>query len=183
MKRIGDWIQTYTGVIFYPLDPRPEEINIEDIAHSLSLQCRFAGHCREHYSVAQHSIIVAQNLPNELRLWGLLHDASEAYLVDLPRPIKRWCDMGRMYCEYEAALMRCVCERFNLAFEEPAEVKRMDTVLLVTEKRDLMTSEPKPWEDTETPLSRHIRPIPSSDAERLFLSVYDSLIQRKGTTA
>jgi uncharacterized protein len=182
MRRTGDWIQTYTGGIFYPLDPRPDEINIEDIAHSLSLQCRFSGHCREHYSVAQHSVILAENLPEELRLWGLLHDASEAYLVDLPRPIKRSCDMGRMYREYEAALMRCVCERFNLPVEEPAEVKRMDTVLLMTEKRDLMTPEPKPWEDTEAPLSTRIRPISSSSAERLFLSVYRLLI-KKGAAA
>ena len=95
-ERVGDWIQTMSGVIFYPLDPRPEEIRIEDIAHALSHQCRFAGHCREFYSVAEHSVRVSRELPQEFMLWGLLHDASEAYLVDLPRPIKRWSAMGRL---------------------------------------------------------------------------------------
>ena len=87
--RKGDWIQTFTGRAFYVLDPRPEDVDIEDIAHALSMQCRFAGHCREFYSVAQHSVTASWLVPPEDALWGLLHDAAEAYVVDLPRPIKR----------------------------------------------------------------------------------------------
>ena len=112
--RIGDWMCTASGVTFYPLDPRPEEIRIEDIAHSLALQCRFAGHCREFYSVAEHSVRGAQALRSigatvAMQAAFLLHDASEAYAVDLPRPIKR---MMPNYKAMEKALER-VCYRIS----------------------------------------------------------------------
>lgn len=87
-ERKGDWIQTYTGRQFWPLDPKPEEVCIEDIAHALSQQCRYAGHTIRFYSVAQHSVEIALRVPRAAALWGLLHDAAEAYLVDLPRPVK-----------------------------------------------------------------------------------------------
>src|SRR5271165_7548492 len=89
-NRKGDWIQTYTGRVMYPLDPRPEEINIIDIAHALSNLCRFTGHVRTFYSVAEHSVRVSQHCDPKDALWGLLHDASEAYLADMSRPMKRY---------------------------------------------------------------------------------------------
>ncbi len=137
MSRLGDWIQTYTGQVFYPLDPRPEEIHIADIAHSLSMQCRFSGHVREFYSVAEHSVRVSIACPPEHAEWGLLHDASEAYLIDLPRPLKRFSEMGRLYMEAESRVMSAVCERFGLSIQIPSIVERLDRVLLMTEKRDL----------------------------------------------
>jgi hypothetical protein len=88
MKRKGDWMQTYTGRQFWPIDPRADEIDIVDIAHALSQQCRFAGHCKSFYSVATHSWHTSNVCNSENALWGLLHDAAEAYLVDLPTPIK-----------------------------------------------------------------------------------------------
>ncbi|MFZ5645793.1 MAG: phosphohydrolase [Bacillota bacterium] len=89
-----DWIETYTGKKFYPLDPRSEDVCIEDIAHSLAMQCRFNGHTRVFYSVAEHSVLMAEELAllgygKDVQLYGLLHDAAEAYLCDLPRPVKR----------------------------------------------------------------------------------------------
>ena len=84
-ERKGDWFLTYTGRQFWPLDPRPEDICIRDIAHHLSLCCRFNGACRVHYSVAQHSVMVANILPAPLRFWGLMHDATEAYVGDMVR--------------------------------------------------------------------------------------------------
>ena len=91
----GDgWITTYTGQHFYPLDPRPHEVNMLDIAHALSMICRFNGHTQFFYSVAEHSIRCAyhahEQWPDriELQLAALLHDASEAYLCDIPRPVK-----------------------------------------------------------------------------------------------
>lgn len=87
-RRKGGYISTYTGR-FWPLDPRASEVSIKDIAHSLAMQCRYAGHGNRFYSVAEHSVHIARNVPPRDRLAGLLHDAPEAYLVDVPRPVKR----------------------------------------------------------------------------------------------
>jgi 5'-nucleotidase len=91
--RTGAWMQTFTGRSFWPADPRPEDIDIVDIAHALSMQPRYGGHCTRFYSVAEHSRLVSEQV--ELRYGkpgleraALLHDASEAYLVDIPRPVK-----------------------------------------------------------------------------------------------
>jgi uncharacterized protein len=82
-------MQTYTGLAFWPLDPRPDEIRLVDIAHALSKLCRYGGQCLSFYSVAEHSLLVASKAPDHLKLVALMHDASEAYLLDIPRPIKR----------------------------------------------------------------------------------------------
>ena len=84
------FLPTCTGRRVHIAAPLPEEIAVEDIAHALSHTCRFAGHTREFYSVAQHSVLVSELLEDRrASLWGLLHDASEAYLHDLTRPLKR----------------------------------------------------------------------------------------------
>lgn len=135
-SRKGDWMQTVNGHKFWPLDPRPEDIHIEDIAHALSLLCRFGGHCTKYYSVAQHSMLVSFHCPKEYQLWGLLHDASEAYIGDMIRPLKR--DMPE-YHLIETKVMTAIAQRFNLTpLTLPVEVKKVDTDLLFTEKRDLM---------------------------------------------
>src|SRR4051812_30250690 len=85
-ERVGNWMQTFTGRQFWPVDPRADEIAIEDIARALAMTCRFGGHVRFHYSVAQHSFLVSLVCSPEHALWGLLHDASEAYLGDVVWP-------------------------------------------------------------------------------------------------
>lgn len=138
--RRGDWIQTYTGGRFWPLDPDPSEIHVEDIAHSLSNVCRFGGHSRRFYSVAQHSVLVSEQLPDtgdRLSLWGLLHDASEAYLGDMVRPLKEQPGM-KAYREAEERVQRAVAERFGLSWPIPREIALADEQLLITEARDLM---------------------------------------------
>lgn len=126
----GNWIQTYGGTAFYPLDPRPEDIHIEDIAHALAHQCRFAGHTVEYYSVAEHSWHVARLVPPELRLAALLHDATEAYVIDLPRPIK---EMLPEYRVMEDRVWKVICARFGLPIDMPREVKYADEAMLATE--------------------------------------------------
>jgi uncharacterized protein len=170
-----DWIQTYTGRQFWPLEPDPEEIVVEDIAHALSMQCRFVGHCNHFYSVAQHSVLVSRACDPRDALWGLLHDAAEAYLVDLCRPVKHEPRM-LAYREAEAALQRAICLRFGLPFEEPESVRRADRALLRTEQRDLMKPPPAAWADNrEGALPNRIEPWTQIQAERSFLTSFATL--------
>lgn len=178
MERKGDWIQTYTGKIFWPLDPRPEEVDIEDIAHALSFLCRFGGHTEKFYSVAEHSVRLSYIVPQKDRLWGLLHDASEAYLVDLPRPLKYHSAMGALYRGIEEQLMNAICERFGLSPTMPQTVFNADVVMLITEKRDLLKIPPplKEYELMANPLEDVIIPTDSFDVANLaFLDRFDVL--------
>jgi len=133
----NNWIQTFTGRRIFPLAPRAEDIDIVDIAHALSNVCRFTGHTKFFYSVGLHSIIVSHMVPEEDALWGLLHDASEAYLSDIARPVKQH-PAFQFYIEAEDVLMRAVMSKFGLPDEMPASVKEADDRVLMTEKRDLL---------------------------------------------
>lgn len=140
--RRGDWTATNSGIRFWPLDPRPSEVRIDDIAHSLSQLCRFGGHCNRFYSVAEHSLYVAQLCPPEHRLWGLLHDASEAYAVDIPRPLKRCLPDYRVI---EGRIMAAIAERFGLSPDMPQAVKEADESMLTEEAWRLMSHPPLDW--------------------------------------
>lgn len=171
MSRIGDWMQTYTGVQFWPLDPRPEEINLQDIAHSLANQCRFAGHCTEFYSVAEHCVRVCEIVPDQDKAWGLLHDAAEAYLVDLPRPVKYHSSVGDAYRSMERTLFSSIHARFGLIGCDPDSVIEADNILLMTEKRDLMPNSPAKWRETSAPLNSIIVPWAPVVARGEFLRI------------
>ena len=158
-ERRGDWIQTRTGK-FWPLDPRAEDVRIDDIAFALSNLCRFGGHV-PFYSVAQHSVLVAGVLIDSARSHldpriGLLHDAAEAYLVDVPRPIKRQLSI---YLEAEDLVLQAIGERFNLVLTPMAPpVKAADDRMLAIEKRDLL--EPMRWEMSLPDVSMYARVVP-----------------------
>jgi hypothetical protein len=134
-ERTGNWIQTFTGKQFFPLDPRVEDINIVDIAHALSMSCRYTGHCTRFYSVAEHSVRVSENVPKELALEALLHDASEAYLTDIPRPIKPYIPQ---YKEMEERVERVIAQVFGTGFPMNPLVKEIDNRILADEKAQLM---------------------------------------------
>lgn len=172
--RIGDWIQTYNKHQFHALDPRSGDFDIEDIAHALSLQCRFSGHTRVHYSVAEHSIRVADLCPPEHKLWALLHDASEAYLVDIPRPFKRLPEFA-FYREIEAKTMEAICDQFGLPRECPECVHKADEVMLATEARDLMGPLVGTWHLREAPLDEVVIPMSSLRAKAAFLYMHIAL--------
>ncbi len=132
-------IQTAGGRRFSPLDPDPEQIEIEDVAHALSQLCRFGGHCRVFYSVAQHCCLVADAVeatgaPPEVVLWALLHDAAEAYLGDLPHPLKHRSPLGDLYRAVEEPLQAAIVARFGLPAEPPPEVKPLDRAALALER-------------------------------------------------
>lgn len=140
--RRGDWISTFTGRVFWPLDPRPEDVDIVDIAHALSHLCRWGGHTTAHWSVAQHSIMVSEIAPQELALAALLHDAAEAYIGDLMRPVKR-------NLRFESETMQEVEDRILWAIGQALdvpdlvtsvnseEIETLDLVVMMTECRDL----------------------------------------------
>lgn len=125
-------IMTFSGLYVNVLNLQPENILLEDIAHALSMQCRFAGHCKDFISIAQHSVNVSRNVSAENALWGLLHDASEAYVTDIPRPLKYVSNMAG-FVEIEERIQRVIAERFNLPWPIPEEVKTQDGVELLTE--------------------------------------------------
>jgi hypothetical protein len=166
------WIQTYTGRQFFPLEPRAADVDVHDIAHSLALQCRFNGHCRHFYSVAEHSVRVSRVLAGRDRLWGLLHDAAEAYISDLPRPLKATAPGFRAA---EDRLLEVIVTRFGLAWPMPAAVAHADDVLLATEMRDLMAPPAAAWPLGATPLDETIVPVGFAEAEQLFLARFAEL--------
>ena len=176
MQNDSTWIQTFSGRQFWPLEPRPEDIDIRDVAHSLSMLCRFNGHCREFYSVAEHCVRVSGACPAEDALWGLLHDLAEAYFGDFPRPVKeQFPDIARM----EERLLRAAATRFGLAWPMPAPVRRFDEILLATEARDLMGLPPADWRLEAVPLKAHIVPLSPAEAKRAFLKRFQELHREK----
>ncbi|GGE18483.1 hypothetical protein GCM10011390_42090 [Aureimonas endophytica] len=170
--RSGDWMQTFEGRQFWPMDPRADEIDIVDIAHSLSMQCRFAGHCRRFYSVAEHCVLLSRVVTLENALWGLLHDASEAYLVDVPRPVKPFLAGYKMA---EQRVMDAVCERFGLGFEMPDEVRIADGRILADERDQNMSAAPVAWADTGAPLGVTLQFWSPSEARAAFLTAFVDL--------
>ena len=169
--RQGDWIQTYLGVQFWPADPRPEEICLEDIAHALSMLCRYGGHCKRFYSVAEHSVLLAYNVRRENRLWALMHDASEAYLVDVPRPIKPFL---QGYREMEDGIMQAVRKRFRLPGRMPDEVKEMDLRILTDERQQNMNPAPAAWSTDRESLGVMLHYWTPEQAKFEFLRAFNS---------
>lgn len=149
----GGSIELYSGERFHPLDPDPSMVNIDDIAHSLSLNCRYNGHTKGFYSVAEHSVLMSRHIINlcagedrptqvDLAFQALLHDASETYLPDMPRPIKGLVDG---FDEAEERLQQVIAEAFDMSFPIPGLVHKMDNIILADEARQLMTSGGEDW--------------------------------------
>jgi hypothetical protein len=207
VRRMSDWIQTFTGKKFHVVEPNTDDVVIEDIAHALSLVNRYTGHTRVAYSVAEHSIRVmwcVQDMVMDeinaacpdgadwqpdavarldlLMLTALLHDASEAYLADIARPIKMIPAM-QPYRDLEKGLETVIAKKYGLPFPWPKIVKRADEILLVTEKRDLMGPSPADWVVREEPLRFKIEPWSAGHAEIRFLQEYRALMVKLGHSA
>jgi hypothetical protein len=135
-------IHTYSGIAFDLRNPQPAMLRLEDIIHSLSLMNRFNGAALFPYSVAQHSLHVAELLPPELRLEGLLHDAAEAYIGDMVSPLKQ---VMPEYKAVEARISAVVAEVFGLTYPEPAAVKQADLAVLAAEREQVLGPSYGPW--------------------------------------
>jgi hypothetical protein len=169
-------LHTFTGRVVKPLQLTQADIDVVDIAHALSNLCRFNGHCRKFYSVAEHSVRVARIAPPALAMWALMHDAAEAYLIDFPLALKGSPWLGEIYKLAERRAMREICLHFDLPLEEPPPVKHCDRVLLATELRDIMTPALSGNPDvTAPPLPKRIAPWSAAKAKREFLNLYRAL--------
>ncbi len=171
MSDRGPWMQTFTGRAFYPLDPRPEDVCIEDVAHALAMQCRYNGHSIPFYSVAEHSVIVSYNVKFEHAREGLMHDAAEAYLGDMIRPLKA-TPLGELFAVYERRVEAVIAERFALWWtaEATADVSEIDRRILCDELAHVMAAPPQPWwHGSEIGLGSFPSGEPPQVAERDFL--------------
>ncbi|QEA38608.1 phosphohydrolase [Pistricoccus aurantiacus] len=177
MKQVG-YIVTVTGRHFHLEAPTFDMVAPYDIAHALAQLCRFGGHTRVHYSVAQHSVLASHHVPREHALAALLHDATEAYLGDVVTPLKT---LLPLYRHIEAQAWAAICERFGLSEILPASVKRIDLALLATERRDLLVDHGAPWPCLTgvMPLSETIVPWSAEEARQLFLARLDELLMRR----
>lgn len=158
----------------YPLDVQPEEIFLADIASALSRQCRFVGHLREdveHYSVAQHSVIVSYLVPEEDAPWGLLHDAPEYIIGDVTRPMKQVLEAkapGALNT-VDLNIERAIATRFGLPWPMPTSVKLADNIAVYTEKRDVLALTTLDWGPGPEPMQESIKPLRAFAARDLFL--------------
>lgn len=171
-------LQTYTGRLVHPMRLTVDDVDIADIAHALSMLCRFGGHAKQFYSVAQHSVLASRLVPEADALWALLHDASEAYLVDVPTPLKRLAAMSG-YRAVEAQVQLTVCHAFGLPHEMPETVHAVDGALVLAEAAVLLAAGAGPDFDEirrrVEPATARIVPVPPDVAERAFLKRFAQL--------
>ena len=168
---------TSSGRRFWPLEPRVEDVDLADIAHALANVCRYGGHARTFYSVAEHSVLVARHVPIAYAMHGLLHDATEAYLGDVVRPIKHHPAM-LAYREAEAFLEAVIAEHFGIVWtpEARAAVKEIDDRILADERAALLPESSHQHWSVREPLGCAIYSSPPHVARRLFVETFTTLL-------
>lgn len=177
------YIVTFTGKQFFLLKPRLEDIDIIDIAHSEAMQCRWTGHSRYHYSIAQHSVLCSFLGPEDEALERLMHDGSEAYIGDWNRPLKHYSSAGDAYRKVEKPLQELVYQATGCRTIEPASVKIADEAMLYAELEQL-TPWPRDFE-VSNPHTRSkaadvkIEQWSPEYAERMFLERFQYLYKKR----
>lgn len=183
----ADWMETHTGRKFFPAAPKAEDLTIFDIAHALSLKCRYSGHTKSFYSVAEHSVSLALyarylRLPAATQFHFLMHDGNEAYLPDVCRPIKHFFpDLIIMEKNLDATI-RAWCD---LDQEVPAIVKEFDSRIIRDERTQVMMASPNAWQtDALQPLGVVLHGYLPAVAEARFLQAYQTIAhEHLGTPA
>lgn len=184
-ERFGNYQYTSHGRIFFSCDPRPDEIHIDDIARQLSRLCRFGGGNRRWLSVAEHCWICSQIVPEEVALEALLHDASEAYIGDVIRPMKYLPIYGDIYLKVEAGIERCVADRFNLQYPWPKDVRWADEAVVGAEVAQNIASNvvnhlSDDVEARESSKDLELYYWSADEAENFFLNRFHELAAQRG---
>lgn len=177
------YIETVSGRPFYFLNPKPEDFDINDIAHALSMNCRYTGHCDRFYSVAEHSWHMSRMAPEGQELAALLHDGSEAYITDIASPIKQHLPD---YQEMEELLLSRLFSKFGLEYPMSPIIKHLDLVMLSTEAHYLLKSRGDTWDlwkERKRPVIQHnFKPLcmDPKRAKTLFLDRFYELEKQYG---
>jgi hypothetical protein len=157
-------IRTNSGTFVNVFDTNPDSIKIEDIAHALSRLPRFGGHLNRHYSVAQHSVLCAQMAKTKKdKKAALLHDGSEAFLLDMPTPIK--ARMGE-YKQYEDKLMTIIFKKYDLEWPLSNNIKKIDRKMLLIE-----------WDNLAVIDNKEFKCWTPNKAKKEFLKLYKQLFK------
>lgn len=170
-------LQTYSGKLIDVFNLQPEDIDIKDIAHSLSNICRFAGHSKFFYSVAQHTVLGLKLVTEQQKKAWLLHDTAEAYLADIPRPLKQHLPNFK---EMERRVLVRIYEHFEVPILDLAAVKSADNLMLATEANTLMNTDTCNWKEFcngVEPLDFPIRHWTPKKAKELFLAKYEEVFE------
>jgi hypothetical protein len=177
-ERKGGWTQTFTGKPFWPLDARPEDIDIRDVAHALSLVNRYNGHTPEPYSVAQHSVLVSyacMDLPEYQdgdEFLGLMHDTPESNIGDMISPMKKFVSQ---YLEAEKNLWAVYCRKFWMPLQLPPSVLKADLTVLAAEADRFFPVRPMDWKLPYPAAKVDVTPVDWRVAERMFMARFDEL--------
>lgn len=179
---IEDWIETVSGKKVQFMNIDPDTIDVKDIAHSLANQCRFNGHCSQFYSVAEHSVLVAMRVPDEHKLAALFHDASEAYLADIPSPVKQFLPD---YAMIETGAERAIAEKYGFAYPYDPVIKQADMAQLSVEADLLLQSKGNEWtcwgDNRPAPNYKYAPAcLPPQYAYNLFMAYYHKLTDGAG---
>ena len=173
-ERKGPWMQGYSGRSLWPLDLREEDICPFEIAHSISMQCRYGGHCIRFLSVAEHCCLMSDVAPKGVKLTALMHDAGETYLSDVPKPLK---PSLLNYYDIERSIDRPIARKYGLVWDEHEGwspiVQELDVRILLDERNQNMGPSPRPpgdgWPDHVEPLGVTLQYWTPEEAEKEWL--------------
>jgi hypothetical protein len=175
--RNGDWMQMNSGLRYWPLDPRTGDFDINDIAHGLAYTCRWGGQSDKFYSVAEHSVLVSRYVDAQHRFPALMHDAAEAYIGDIPRPLKRI--LGGLYGHIEARTEEVIANTFGVPVQMHPQIKAIDNRITVDERVSLFENlyEGDDWmfRADEGLGIKILNPLPPAHAKQLFLEEFYKL--------
>lgn len=172
------WIETFTGIRFYFMDPKPEMFSIVDIAHSLAMQVRYNGHVKAHYSVAEHCVLMSDWLRDHgydrlTCLTALLHDVAETYIGDMPRPVK---EKVPEFKAIEKVIDAAAADKFRIIYPFPKIVKELDARILKDERAQAMPKSDNEWgTDSLEEMGVRVKLWDWKTAESQFLGRYVAL--------